>query len=398
MFSDRAKIARFALYLFMFSINFEVFNLLGDSGAFSVGRLTGFIYIGAFFYANYRVSFYRLNYLLFALLAFFVVIVVSSSFHLNYLSDRIIDFSLLQNIVLFFILLTHERYEPGVLNKSIYGFALGTITLSVSYLLGIGIQYEGGRLSLFGDNANIIGIRMAISSILLLYSLILSDIKITGNNVLILISTSLMIYLMIESSSRVAFISFIGMLFFMMLLYLSVNPLKRLFPTLILSGLLLYFLVPYILSNDLLINRLFDSKEGDLAGREDIWFYYMPSVWRSIIFGYGFSGFDEVSMGIFGVTASPHNVIIEVFLYGGFVAFAFYLWFNVQVFFISLRMYSIKKEFIGLLLLIPYLGCVLSAQVLQSKIMWFILAFNCIAILEETPKEQHSISSLPLIH
>ncbi len=395
MINNRSKIARFALYLFMFSINFEVFNLFGDSGALSVGRLTGFIYIGAFYYANYRVSLYQLNNLFISLIAFILLILVTSTFHINYLSDRIIDISLVQNIVLFFLLLNHEKYEPGVLKKSIYAFAFGSSLLGVFYIYGIGVEYTGGRLSLFEDNENAIGIRMAISSIYLINSFFALSKKFYFKKSLIVLPVPLLIIVMMGTSSRVAFISFCVMLLALLGFYFLIHPIKRLFPIVMISGLVAYFFIPFILSNDLLINRLLASKSGDLAGRGDIWLSYIPSIWKSPIFGYGFSGYEKISMNIFGQLVSPHNVIIEVLLYSGFAGFAFYMWFNAQVIFSAFRMYSIKKECLGLVLLIPYAGGVLSGQVLVTKLMWFILAFNCISLLNEkqfVPNVEENIS------
>jgi len=383
MISNRAKIARAALYLFMFSINFEVFNLLGDSGNFSVGRLTGYIYIAAFFYARYHINFQQFHQLRFSLFAFLGVITFSSLVNINHISSRIIDLSLLQNIFLFFLLLNHESYDPGVLKTSIYSFAFGTTILMVLYFYGIGVEYTGGRLSLFDDNENIIGIRMAISSIFLIYSIITLGEKLYFKKIIMALPIPFLIYVMIETSSRVAFISFSTMLLVMLVLYLLINPIKRFILVVMISGLVAYFLLPYIFSNDLLISRLLSSKDGDLAGRDNIWISYISFIWESPIFGYGFSGFDEVSTNIFGSLASPHNVIIEVLLYSGFVGLILYMWFNAQVIYRGVLKYSLKKEYLGLLLLIPYLGSILSAQVLTHKIMWFILAFNCISLLKD---------------
>ena len=272
--------------------------------------------------ARNRVSLYQLNNLFISLIAFILLILVTSTFHINYLSDRIIDISLVQNIVLFFLLLNHEKYEPGVLKKSIYAFAFGSSLLGVFYIYGIGVEYTGGRLSLFEDNENAIGIRMAISSIYLINSFFALSKKFYFKKSLIVLPVPLLIIVMMGTSSRVAFISFCVMLLALLGFYFLIHPIKRLVPIVMISGLVAYFFIPFILSNDLLINRLLASKSGDLAGRGDIWLSYIPSIWKSPIFGYGFSGYEKISMNIFGQLVSPHNVIIEVLLYSGFAGFA----------------------------------------------------------------------------
>ena len=149
---------------------------------------------------------------------------------------------------------------------------------------------------------------------------------------------------MVETASRVAFVSFAVMMCAFLVLKLLINPVKNLLLVLSISILIVYFIFPYFLSQDILVNRIWASLNGDYAKRDDIWISYFPAIWNSIVFGYGFSGYEEKSMDIFGKIMSPHNVVIEVLLYGGIIALIFFILFNIQVFSNSIRMYLYKKE------------------------------------------------------
>ena len=374
---------RLALYLFMFSINFEMFNLLGESGSFSIGRLIGFLYILSMILVRYRFDFSGLSSLIYIIMAFFLVVTFSGIINLNETSSKIIDASLFQNIVLFFLFLVHERKDPGVLEKSLYAFALGTACLSAFYLFGIGIEYVGGRLSIFGDNENAVGLRGAISSAFLIYFVFISGRKMSWKSAVNIAFIGGLLLMMLETGSRVAFIAFVLMVVILLVTYLFVDPVKRVLPSLLYSVLVMFFLVPFLLSNNLILERLWAVGEGDISGRNDIWISYIPAIWRSPLIGYGYSGFEHMSIGIFGEIMSPHNVIIEVLLYGGFVALVIFMIFNFKVILSALSMCSIEKKYLGAVLLIPYIGLLSAGQMLDKKIMWFVLAFNCISLVHD---------------
>ena len=394
MVNNKRKIARVALYLFVFSLNFEIFNLLGDFGNLSIGRLTGLIYIGTLLLIGTKFKLNRFHNLLYTLITFFVIISISSMLHLNEISYTIFDISLFQNGVLFFVLLIHERNDQGVLEKSLYSLSLGSLIFCVLYLMGIGINYnQGGRLSIFGDNPNGIGIRMVVSMTFLIYYGILSSMRLSLKRVALILPIPIMFFILLETGSRVSVISFVLLTVIMLILYFLVDPIKRFVPSMIFFGLVLGLMIPFILSNELILYRLLASKEGDLAGRDIIWQFYIEYILKSPLIGYGYSGFAKIANLNNG--GSPHNVFIGVLLYGGLFALLPFVWFNGQVFFNGLRMYVMKKEYLGLLLFIPYIGMIISGQSLINKLMWFILAFNCISLCKQSSSGKINITHYP---
>jgi hypothetical protein len=68
-------------------------------------------------------------------------------------------------------------------------------------------------------------------------------------------------------------------------------------------------------------------------------------------------------------------------LYGGLVGMILFIRFHYLVLFGGFRMFKRDKNYLGLILLIPYFSALLGGQTLHTKLMWFILAFNCMSLL-----------------
>lgn len=369
-----STLQRWALYLFFFSINFEVWAPLG--GNFSLSRITGLLYFLSilpaykyFFKISYLGSYVKNIWL------FFGFLVIISIININSFSTRFFDFSIFQNIVLFWILLNHERKEPGILIKGMFCFALGSIVLSILYLVGLGVENENGRVKLFGDNENIIGIRMSISSIILLLIVILNSFNLKRFRFLLLAPIPLMLNLMADTGSRVSLLSFVLMFLTGILL---IKTKKTWYKAIILAfGTIIFlYIVQHILQSEILMLRIIKaSSEGDLAGRDIIWQKLIPLIKANPVFGVGISGYEEFANNIFGETMSPHNVIIEILCYSGIIGLAIYLIFIIRVFMMAISMYKIKKTILPILLLIPITGLIFSGQILNVKIGWLLFAY-----------------------
>lgn len=392
MVINNTKIARATLYIFMFSINFEMISLAGNSDSFAVGRIIGFLYVGVLLYQRIRLDIYPYRNIFYPLYLFVSVILISSALHLNHFSVQIFNISIIQNIVLFFLLLIHERKDPGVLYKSLYAFALGTVLLSVLYLFGIGVEYDGGRLTLFGDDQNYIGLRMGIAAAILTNFVFMSGGRSFWWRLFLILPIPLLLTVMIGSGSRTAFISYFFMMLVMILFYFINNSFKEKVIAIIYGGSFIVILIPLFLKSSILMDRLLAAREGDLSKRDYIWSAYLDKIWESPVIGYGFSGFTEIGVNIFGYSSSPHNVIFEILLYGGLIALLAYGWFIFQVLYCGYRRYLSEKEYIGLVLMIPYFGAVFSLQVLVTKLMWFILAYNCILLSHKRIKNKNYYS------
>jgi len=372
----------------MFSLNFEMLNLMGNDAEFSVGRLSGYLYLAAIIFSKYRINLNGISHLLAPLVIILVIITASSALHLNVISSRIIDISLIQNIICYVLLLVHERNDPGVLEKGLLSFSIGSSVISILYLFGIGVEYSSEhRVSIFGDNENTIGLRMAISIIFLIYIIFMyRGISFRKSGIMIILFPAMLSF-MINTGSRVSNVSFIFMFLLLITLYYMTDPLGNLWSVLVMIGLAIFIVMQLFLSNEMLLNRLVKAHDGNLAGRENIWPAFYAAIVESPFIGYGYSGYEEVSTNIFGGVLSPHNVIIEILLYGGGIALIMYIWFILKILFNSFYEYRLRKKYIGLVLMIAYIGAIATSHVLLVKIMWVILAFNSISICHNSSSE-----------
>jgi len=127
---------------------------------------------------------------------------------------------------------------------------------------------------------------------------------------------------------------------------------------------------------------LLTAEEGNTAGRTDIWKALLPYIWQHPLFGVGQTGYVAISQEALGHVYSdgrggfsPHNVLLEVTLYTGFVGLMIMLSFWYKIFKIDIKSYLIQKNSTGLISLIPILGCILSGQILTTKIAWLLYAY-----------------------
>src|SRR5690554_4304397 len=138
----KLKTQNFLLYLFFFSLNFEVWDPLNTGGNFSIAKLTGFLYAFSLISKiqqftrlpkNLR-SYIRLLFFFYGFLVFINII------NINPYSADIFQFSIFQNLILFVFLLNHERLSPGALEKSFIFFFIGSLVLTACFYLGISLE------------------------------------------------------------------------------------------------------------------------------------------------------------------------------------------------------------------------------------------------------------------
>ncbi|MEO6133691.1 MAG: O-antigen ligase family protein [Ginsengibacter sp.] len=370
------SIQRFTLYVFLFSINFEVWDPFNTGGNFSVSKLTGFLYFVSLIpeLGSY-LKFKKFKNFLMPISLFFLLLTVVSFLHINSISSEYFNFSVFQNIVLLVLLVNHARKDPGVLKKAMMSFAMGSVAMAFFFYLGIGISIEEGRISLFGDNENAIGIRMCISMVFVSFFIIQNPLKLGYIRILLFFSIPVMLSLLVATGSRVAIISF-SLCFVVGLILIKT---RRVYTKLLifLIGLVLgIYLYDFILSSNVLAQRLLNSAEShNLAGRDIIWKKLIPLIENNPVFGVGVTGYKMYTKKVFGEFTSPHNVILEVLCYTGFVGLLVYITFLFRVFKASIFDYKMNGSLSQLLLLIPILGLLLSGQVLVTKIGWVLFAF-----------------------
>lgn len=371
------QIQNIALLVFFFSINFEVWDPLNTNGSFSISKLTGLIYFFVMIpqIMNF-ISVKEVNRHVKPVIYFFTLLTIVSIFNIKPDYPSFFDFSIFQNIILFWILINHEHKNPGILEKGIFSFAIGSIVLALLFYIGIGIEIEGGRVTIFGDNENIVGLRMSISVIILLMAVFQNKLKMSKLRILLLLPIPIMLNLMALTGSRVALISFILAFLIGLVLFKTrkITPKVLIFFT----GMALFILIwQYLMQFEILKYRMLLSfREGNLSERNIIWSQILPLIKSNPIFGIGRTGYAQFAQNTFGQDLSPHNVFLEILALTGAAGLIFYLFFLYGIFNRSLTLYLKKGNLLPLLLLVPVMGMLLSAQILAVKLGWVIFSYN----------------------
>ncbi len=364
----------FFVCLYFVSINFEVFSPFIED--LSVSKIAAFLYFGVSLLTPkqlFRTD--KIKKYIYLPLLLFLLITFVSLININNFSSRFFNTTLLLNIVMFWFLLNHYRRDNRIFDKGFIWFVIGSALVGTFYLLEIGTELDSdGRVTIFNDNPNQIGVKMAIASLFLIdYTLNNKYKKIYKPYYLILLIP--IVSLLIATASRVAFISFIiGVVLFFIL-----QKTRRIYSKLliILVGIILInHGFNYLQQTDATILLRMDKSvnEGSISGRDEIWTGYLPTIIDNPIFGVGITGKTSVAVKYFGNDRSPHNVFIEILLYSGIVGliifsiFLFYFYKNAYLY------YKYNNILYPLLLSIPVMGLLLSGQLLGVKVAWLIFA------------------------
>jgi O-antigen ligase len=255
-------------------------------------------------------------------------------------------------------------------------FALGAVVQAGLFRAGIGVEEIGDRMTLFGDNANAVGLRMGAGMTILVLAVLQDRLRLGKPRYLFLACLPFMLALLVATGSRVAFLAAAVALATGTILIKTrgvVNKFAVLALALILAS---GFLVTVFGSNVLLPRLATSLTERDLGGREAIWAGLLPLIARHPLVGCGQTGYAGFAVSIYGYVLSPHNVFLEVMCYTGLIGLSLFLWFLWQVFRSGWRGYRAHGLLLPLLLWIPVVGCLLSSQVLVWKLVWCIFAYN----------------------
>jgi O-antigen ligase len=382
------RIQKFLLYLFSITLVFESWNGVSYGGN-SIPKLVAiFLIIALLFGGGKQEKLISIRQFIIPISILGILIVIISLF--NYKGDPFTMLLLpgvVLNIVIFIFILRFIRANPLAGYQMLQLLVVGILGVSILFLIGIGVDYEEGRLSIFGENSNKVGL-YAIIAILFVLSTVFENAKKYRYRYLLLITIAPLLNMIAQSGSRVTFVSFILLLLLFFILRGGKNTTKKIV-FLVVGVVSVYLAFSYLMSFDILRNRMLNTVEDrDLSGRDLIWETYFPLVQKNPVFGVGLSGFTETSLKNYNLFVSPHNVFLEVLIYSGIIGFIFFALFLYRI----LRYtYYIMKDFnfsLPLLLVLLVILACFSGQFLNVKPFWMILAFAL-----SVPKEKPRLSS-----
>src|SRR5690606_5854860 len=169
------KVQTYLLYSFFFSVNFEVWDPLSTGGYFSLSKLFGIFYfltiipnIGTYLTINKN-----MYTVLIPIFIFYLILMLNNFYNIGVYSNDFLSLSILLNIIFFILIVNHERHNLGSIEKGFLFFLLGAILTSILFIFEIGTEYTiDGRVSLFGDDENAIGLRMVVASMMIVHFLL----------------------------------------------------------------------------------------------------------------------------------------------------------------------------------------------------------------------------------
>jgi len=371
------QLQKYLLYLYVFSINFDMLDPFNTGTNFLITKITVVLYLGSTLF-NYS-SFYSVKNIkkyVYPVFALFILLTYMSFTNQNPGYTAFFNVPMFLDMLILLTVLNHAKREPQLLLKCLFAFVLGSITLTLLYLFGIktGFGLEK-RVTIFGNNLNEIGLKLCISILILISIIQENKLKLGELRFLLYITFPFLFLFLVGTASRVAFISlFFGVIFYYLLQkqFFSVNKIF----TMLTLALVLFPVWQFVLSNSFLAERLGDSiSKGDLSYRDTIWEAALSLIPGNLIWGQGETGYLRSITLLFGFPSSPHNIFIEILCYTGIVGLILFLIFFIRIIGCIKRSYKDDKELLPVIMIFPVLGMMLSGQIIGAKIVWVLFAY-----------------------
>jgi O-antigen ligase len=390
--NNSLKFQTFALCLYFFSIHFESWDPFQMGIDFLITKITIVFYLIVCI-PNFRKFRYLKAHTKFIIPILLIFTIQTISGFLNQTTFYSEYFSMVffLNMLMFLLMLIHfQRDRIAIINALKY-FAFGGIFLTLFFVFKIetDTNFDGGRLTVFGINHNMLAVNMSIVFIIIFYQL--SYVK--NNNkiltVIYVIFIPIIIVFIASTGSRSGVLSLMMAVLLLFLLNKSKNIIrKHLF--IIIGGIFFIGTFLYFSNNSIVGERLSNSSNtGDLSGRDDTWLEMLPIVNVKPFFGIGHNGFDCEVQNIYGKSRSAHNVFLTILITSGFVGLIFFLFFLFRIIKKAKSNYKKNNDVLSVVLLVPIFVMALVAHLLSTKIEWGIFAY----IITEINRNQLKLKS-----
>ena len=365
-----STLQKYSIYLFAFSVSFESMNILNINFLATKISLSILFFFSVCNYKSLQIKKPFLK-ILVPLLIYFILLSIRSYMNQSAAYNTYIDFLFFLNILLFVLLVNYSYLNPNVLLKSLFVFVVSNIIITFLYFLGIGLSDSlEGRVAMLGMNENYLGLSLTIAFLSLMSIVIDNKLDMSKNRFLLLLFLPLLLILIIKSGSRGALLgTFLG-IFVFVLFNKSIKSFKKLL--LIFGSIILLILVYFLfLRNSYVVERLIDTFQyGDTANRDLIWEALTYSFSDTIIWGVGKTGYGAIAGDL-----SPHNVLLEVFLYTGVIGLIVFLFFYYKLLKRAFSKLKYENEILPIVLLMPITILLFTGQFFDKKFIWLILAY-----------------------
>ncbi|MCR4965146.1 MAG: O-antigen ligase family protein [Bacteroidales bacterium] len=368
------NIQYFFACLFFASLNFEVFSPFVEH--FSVAKMAAFLYLGVSIFTPKSLFWVRdLKTPLISVWSMFFLMVLSSIIHVQN-QRTVFDTTLFLNLIMFWLLLNHQRRDERVFNEGLLWFSVSSFVVGVFFFMGVGVSIsEDMRVVVFGENANGLGIKMGVGTLFLMNYCLNHSKETRIYRPWLLLMAIPMVSLLLATASRVSILILgVGLVLFVILRSTKRKGLKPVW--LILGIFVLYFGYHIVLKQEVLMMRMeLTLEEGSTSGRDYIWAKYLDLIEQHPVLGVGFSGADSYALSTFGGALNPHNVFIEVALYSGLLGLVFFLVFVYCIYHDAWQFHKKENNLGPLVTSMAAAGMLLTGQALNVKLFWVLAAY-----------------------
>ncbi len=361
---DIKIINRALLYILTFSIAIE--RAFPFIDGLSYPKLVAVVYLSTLLInPNYTALLSRVNKLVILLVMLFLITNIFNGGLLDLSNIKAIDTSFFLNILLLWVLLTHEKLDSGVLQSSLFFFLIGYLALVVVYNLGYYERLLNGRVYIGSSLPN----NLAFNGVVALAILLIFLNKINRSSFLlkfpIFVSAFLIITLVLDTGSRSALISLLLTLFiYFFYSKTSIRLILLLLSTIIIS----VFYESFSVISERVVSTL---EVGEIGGRMPIITFILDQISSNLMFGVGRNQYDLLADIEFGYSPSPHNIFLEVFVYGGVFAFLLLIFIVIKI---IMSAYKSTNSYTCFILLPAIMMQALTGQGFNNKLIFLVLA------------------------
>jgi O-antigen ligase len=335
------------------------------------------------------------------LLLYILIEAISTALQYRY-SNSVFDIfngRIIELVILMLLISRHIALDYRLAPIVSWVYVFGVFCLSILFVAGIGIDiditYRSGRLLIFGENPNMIGIKSVIALLIILSHTF--RMKPTRNRyafyLLMCLAISSIFSLLMATASRGALLSmFVGIFLFILFWKNAVKAKVFLILSLLAASYLVYNVI--IRDDEKFKSRVLAVIEEGEIGRNDIWKASINIIDDNFLFGVGRMSALPVMQKYSGKAMDPHNVFLYVFLTAGLAGFLFFFFF---VFRIGYYVYEDFRKngnpmyFVIFIILI--LNMSKAGGFMNKTFLWFILAFLIGSVLNEEQSKMQTTSA-----
>ena len=376
----KSKLQALALYIFIFSINFETIKIFGVD--FFITKVTFLFMFLICVITDFKLFLIKssLKYIS-PLIIYFILLTIVSHHNINLISDDYFPLEFFLNIITLFILVNLSIKIPDLHKNGLLVLAYSTSILSVLCLLNIGtniysgtIESNAGRLTMFYMNSNSCAI-ISSTSIIIFMNYIFNNKPVSKiRKLFVLILILLILNMLILTGSRTGLIS----LFFGFILFIFLNNYfsrKQTLLSLLFSFSVIVPLLFFTLKDSLLFLRFLDLDVASQFNSERgfIWLKVFMIISENLIWGVGKTGYAYEILYSFDDLISPHNVIVEVLAYTGLIGLTFFMIFLIRLY----NGFSVFKnrDLLSSFLLFNLTLILFSSQIFDPKLPWLFISY-----------------------